>query len=315
MDWTDPAEPAFTYPGTTAMLSFESPWIDMAVSPGSGHFVVEIDSMPAQKVFFGERDSVMRLADNLGDGIHNARITYCIEGYEKNPHWRGFMLAPGGQLHEPKRPKGPKIEFIGNSIICGYGTDAEGPEIHFSYETENHCLTFAHLAARLLDAEYYVVARSGAGIYRNYNGPREGSPDGRMPDDYDNVLIYHPENKWDFSKWQPDIVCVNLGTNDLSLNNYDIDLFRDAAGRFTDHIREVYPEATIVLLTGPMLHGKTLEDARGALDAVAAEREGVERFDLSEETGELGYGAEHHPSAKRHAVNAVELSQFIMHNS
>lgn len=313
MDRTNPSEPAFTYPGTTAMLTFESDSIAMAVSPGSGYFVVEIDSLAPAKVFFGDNDSVKTLARDLGEGIHNARITYCMEGYEKNPRWRGFTLSPGARLHEPRRPKGPKIEFIGNSITCGYGTDAEGPEIHFSYDTENHCRTYAHHAARLLDAEYYVVARSGAGIYRNYNGPREGSPDGTMPFEYDNTLIYHPEQKWDFSSWQPEIVCINLGTNDTSLDNYDINLFREGYDRFLDHLREVYPDATFVLLTGPMLHDRALADVKMALDSLAGAKEGVLRFDMSEENGELGYGADYHPSPRRAALNAVELSQFLSH--
>lgn len=311
LDRTNPAEPAFSFPGTTAMLSFEADSVAMHVSPGSGYFVVEIDSLAPQKVCFGPTDSVMTLGRDLGEGLHNLRVTYCIEGYEKSPRWRGFTLSPGAKLHEPAVPEGPKIEFIGNSITCGYGTDAEGPEIHFSYDTENHCLSYAHQTARLLDADYYVVARSGSGIYRNYNGPREGSPDGTIPSEYDNTLIYCPDVKWDFSTWQPDVVCINLGTNDTSLGNYDIALFGERYGEFLSHLRSVYPDAKFVLLTGSMLHGKALDDVRHTLDSLAASRPGVMRFDMSEETGELGYGADYHPSPRRAALNAVELSQFI----
>ena len=35
-----------------------------------------------------------------------------------------------------------RIEFIGNSITCGYGVESENPSDPFTYETENH---FIHM--------------------------------------------------------------------------------------------------------------------------------------------------------------------------
>jgi hypothetical protein len=89
---------------------------------------------------------------------------------------------------------------------------------HFSDETENHYYTYAAITARNLKAQHVVVARSGIGIYRNYGAPKSGSDD-CMPRMYPYTNFMDKSQQWDFSRYQPDVVCVNLGTNDMSLNN------------------------------------------------------------------------------------------------
>ncbi len=308
--WGDSLSPEFTYPGTTAMLNFDSEALWMHAAPGSGQFMVEIDDITPFKINFTPGDSIIRLANALGKGPHTARITYAIEGYDHHPAFRGFsVLAGDSLLAAPQRPD-LKIEFIGNSITCGYGTEATDPETHFSYETENHCLSYAHLTGRALNADVNVVSRSGIGMYRNYNGPREGSDD-TLPDEYDRTMLYVPDHTWDFSRFQPDIVCINLGTNDTSVDNYDITLYESRYRTFLSHLRDVYPDAKIVLLTGSMMRGKPLDDVKGALDRIAADNENVYRFDMSPQTGELGYGADYHPSKLQSEKMARELTGFL----
>ncbi len=309
---TDSTAPTFTYPGTTAMLNFEGNGIAMAASPGSGQFMVEVDSMAPFKINFTPSDSLITLADSLADGPHSLRVTYAIEGYEKHPEFRGFTITGDNAklLPAPQRP-GLKIEFIGNSITCGYGTEADSGDIHFSYDTENHTLSYAYLTARALDADFNIVARSGIGMYRSYGGPREGTPAERMPVEYDRTLIYNPSHYWNHRSFRPDIICINLGTNDTSLDNYDIELFETAYKKFLAHLHILQPQAKIVLLTGPMLHGQALDDVKASLDRLAEGNDNVYRFDLSEQTGELGYGADYHPSAAQAAKNAGELTTYL----
>jgi len=302
---------AFNYPGVTAMLGFEGTRLDMLTNCGSGDFMVEVDGGEPRRLHYGEMDSVMTVADSLADGAHYVRITYAIEGYEKNPVIRGFRMPGGSRLVDPQAKGSLKIEFIGNSITCGYGAAAPDGASGFSYDTENHCLTYAYLTARALDADVNVVARSGIGMYRNYNGPREGDSIGTMPLEYDRTLLYDAGHEWDFSRFQPDIVCINLGTNDTSTDNYDIALFEAAYDRFLTHLREVYPSAKIVMLTGSMLQGQALEDVKGALDRLASRHEGTYRFDMSPQTGDLGMGADGHPSARQHRKMAEELTDYL----
>lgn len=304
---------AFNYPGVTAMVKFEGERLDMETIPGSGYFSVEVDEGAPKRILIAEGDSTVCLADSLGQGEHTVRVTYSQEGYEKNPAFRSFSVSAGGHfLAAPARPQGPRIEFIGNSITCGYGAAAPDGSHGFSYDTEDHCLTYAYLTARALDADFNVVARSGIGMYRNYNGPREGDTWGTMPLEYDHTMLYDTVHPWDFKRFQPDIVCINLGTNDTSTDNYDITLFREAYDRFLTRLRGNYPSAKFVLLTGCMMNGKELADVRAALDSLASIHPGAYRLDMSPQTGDLGIGSDSHPSARQHEKMARELTSFLL---
>ena len=60
----------------------------------------------------------------------------------------------------PTQEKPLKIEFIGDSITCGYGVDEENPRGYFSTATENFTKTYAYLTAEKLNADYSAVCFS-----------------------------------------------------------------------------------------------------------------------------------------------------------
>ena len=197
----------------------------MKAKPMSGYFMVQIDGCSPYKVSFNApKDSVVTLATALRNEVHGVRIMYAIEGYGRMPEFRGFGLDDGCKLLSPLPLPERRIEFIGDSMTCGYGIEASNEKEKFADETENHYYTYAALTARALKAQHVVVARSGIGIYRNYNGPKTGNAD-CMPRLYDRTLFCVEEEKWDFSRYTPDVVCVNLGTNDVSTEPYDKTMF------------------------------------------------------------------------------------------
>ena len=237
ISFTNPDRPTWNYPGVQIMAAFEGTSLRMIAKPRSGYFMAQIDQAEPFKVAFrGERDSVVTLATALPDGRHLVRLMYVIEGYEFFPEFWGFVLDEGRQLIEAPRLPSRKIEFIGNSITCGYGNEGLKKEEGFDYATENHYYSYASITARNLQAQHWVVARSGIGAYRNYDGPKTGNPESNMPVQYEYTgYAWKPElrkeptflqEKWDFSRYQPDVVCINLGTNDLSTPNYDLSLLK-----------------------------------------------------------------------------------------
>ena len=117
-----------------------------------------------------------------------SRVTRCI------PEFWGFVLDEGKKLVDAPAFSDRKIEFIGNSITCGYGNEGLKKEEHFDYATENHYYSYASITARNLDAQHWVVARSGIGAYRNYNGPRTGNPESNMLVQYEYIgYAWKPE--------------------------------------------------------------------------------------------------------------------------
>ena len=178
VNFQNPGAPSFTYPGVQINARFEGTSLKMKAKPMSGYFMVQIDgSQPFKVSFNAPKDSVVTLATALRNENHEVRIMYAIEGYQRIPEFRGFGLDAGCKLLPPPYLPERKIEFIGDSMTCGYGVETMDEKEGFSDETENHYYTYAALTARALNAQHVVVARSGIGIYRNYNGPKTGNAD------------------------------------------------------------------------------------------------------------------------------------------
>ena len=327
ISFTNPARPTWNFPGVQIVAAFEGTSLRMMAKPRSGYFMAQIDRAEPFKVAFrGERDSVVTLATALPDGQHSVRLMYIIEGFEFFPEFWGFILDMGKSLVTPPALPSRKIEFIGNSITCGYGNEGVKKEEHFEYETENHYYSYASITARSLDAQHWVVARSGIGAYRNYDGPKTGNPESNMLAQYEYTgYAYDPKlrqeptflkEKWDFSRYQPDLVCINLGTNDLSTPNYDLSLLKQNYQKLLKMVREHNPKAKIVLLTGSMLYNEELKLAKQLLDELAAEAKKagdkeVYRFDMNHIDGERYYGNDWHPNIYQDEKMASELTPYL----
>ena len=327
ISFTHPERPAWNYPGVQIVAAFEGTSLKMLAKPRSGYFMAQIDQAEPFKVAFrGERDSVVTLATALPDSRHTVRLMYIIEGYEFFPEFWGFLLDEGRSLVEAPALPSRKIEFIGNSITCGYGNEGTDKFEHFEYETENHYYSYASIAARNLNAQHWVVARSGIGAYRNYDGPKTGNPESNMPVQYEYTgYAWKPElrqeptflsEKWDFSRYQPDVICINLGTNDLSTPNYDLTLLKQSYKRLLSMVRQHNPKAKIVLLTGTMLYDEEQKIAIRLLDEVADEAhqsgdQEVYRFDMPHIMGDAFLGNDWHPNIYQDEKMAGELTAYL----
>ncbi len=313
----NPERPRFTFPGTQITARFTGTSLKLVAKPHSGYYMAQIDDAEPFKVsLMGQRDSVVTIATALPQGEHLCRLMYVVEGYELKPSFWGLVLDEGAHLLPPPDLSERMIEFIGNSITCGYGNESIMAPDPFEYETENHFFTYAQLTTRALQAQAHVVARSGIGVYRSYGGPKEGTPENVMTTEYVYTNLYDRSERWDFNRYQPQLVCINLGTNDLSTNNYDVTLLKAAYKKFLKQVRQHNPNAKIVFLCGSMLNGKELEIAKTIMNEVVdeAHQKGdneVYRFDFTPQTGSLGYGASWHPSLQQHQLMADELTPFL----
>ncbi|MDE6420785.1 MAG: hypothetical protein K2K87_09695, partial [Lachnospiraceae bacterium] len=125
----------------------------------------------------------------------------------------------------PTAEKNLKIEFIGDSITCGYGVDDENRDHHFSTNTEDATKAYAYKTAQLLDADYSLVSYSGNGIVSGYTSQGVKVSEQQLSKKYECFAVSYGSGAdgfkassidWDFSRFTPDIVVINLGTNDYS---------------------------------------------------------------------------------------------------
>ena len=325
ISFQNPERPAWNYPGVQINTAFEGTSAKLICKPGSGYFMAQIDEAEPFKVAFrSQRDSVVTIATALPRARHTVRLMYVIEGYELRPEFWGFVFD--GPVCDPPALPARTIEFIGNSITCAYGNEDTYEGDHFQYETENHYFGYAQLAARALHARAHIVARSGIGAYRHYNGPKSGTPSTSMPVQYE-YTIYATDaslrqpgtleaERWDFSRFTPQVICINLGTNDLSTHNYDERLLKQGYQQLLKMVRHNNPKAKIAFLCGSMLGGKELGICQRILNEVADEArhagdKEIYRFDFTPSDGSLKYGADYHPSIWQHEKMAAELTAYL----
>lgn len=315
IDFSDSLAPHFSYSGVSIRAEFYGTSISAILDDDTGdnYYNVLIDGQvhSAIRVTKGKKEYV--LAEGLEDTNHEVELFKRTELTFGKTKFYGFTLDEGKALREISNKRDLFIEYVGNSITCGYGNEGTQND-DFLAETENHFMTYAAVNSRNFNARHMAVSRSGIGIYRNYNGPTTGNDD-NMTNLYTNTFLYDDNPKYDFAV-QPDLICINLGTNDFSTTGADSALYVSNYFRLIDTIQAKYNEPEIICLLGSMMGGSALTKARSYLGFIAdsATQKGkgkVSFFEMSEQTGDLGIGVHYHPTVAQHLENAAELSQYI----
>ena len=307
------SEVVLGYSGARVRLRFSgtSVGMKMTANANENYAAVWIDGKFVNKIRLNANDGFYKLAEGLAQGEHTVEVVRVTECTFDLIRFGGFVLNDGAKVLPWQNSNSRKIEFIGDSITCGYGVEADNENMHFEAPTENFTLAYSGLVARKLDADYLVVSRSGIGIVRNYDGPYEGS-DNTMPELYLNVFNNRPDTKWDFNRFTPDLVCINLGTNDFSTSGVNVDKFVANYVKFGKLILTNYPKAKLLVLQGPMDNRDDLKDALALvvtqLNEFAPNR--VSYFELGAQ-GSVGYGADYHPNVAQSQINADELSKHV----
>ena len=216
---------------------------------------------------------------------------------------------------EPTEEKKLKIEFIGDSITCGYGTDG-GAYGSFSTQTENFTKTYAYLTAEKLDADYSAVCYSGYGVLTGYteNGKIN---DKVVMNEYEKAchLTGQEDLLWDFSKEINNVVVINLGTNDASYcsgSSYGKQLFTDAYVQMLRTVREKNPYAYILCILGDMNNSlyPSIENAVSQYSQQTADSR-VEAFSVDFRMGENDIVIDGHPGPLSNLCAAEILTEKI----
>jgi lysophospholipase L1-like esterase len=225
----------------------------------------------------------------------------------------------------PAEAKPLLIEFIGDSITCGYGVDDPDRDHHFSTATEDFTKTYAYKTVTALGADYSAVSYSGYGIISGYSGDGLIHADQTVPPlyekfafSYDSLNGVQPQSMvWDFNTL-PDIVVINLGTNDDSYCGSDKikqNLYSEKYTEFLKTVREKNPQAAIVCTLGIMGDNlypaveKAVEDYK-----TSSGDENVFSMKFDVQNPADGYAADWHPSETTHTKAAEKLTAWIKDN-
>jgi lysophospholipase L1-like esterase len=195
------------------------------------------------------------IIEGLSDKRHRVNVLKITEGEPKLKFDTVTLLGNGAELRNPPFNSPRRIEFIGDSITCGYGV--LGLHTDSTYRTYQQDVTrsYAGITAERFGADARFIAISGKGIVCNCNGDRTDIKTGEY---------YNRQSRTGGicnDGWVADVVVINIGTNDCG-GPAPNDEFEQAARDLVAKVRDRYPEAHIIWLYGMMsqLYSEVLRD-------------------------------------------------------
>jgi hypothetical protein len=250
-----------SWPGSTVSLQFEGTTISaiMQDMDTANYYNVILDGKPIAKIHTTMEKKTYILASGLSAGRHCMQLFKRTEWDKGKTLFYGFELSENANVLAPATPKKRKIEFFGNSITCGYAVEDSINDSWFGC-FENNYLSYAAITARHYDAQYHCTSKSGIGIIISWFPLL-------MREMYDRTDATDSLSKWDFTKFTPDIVVVNLLQNDSWLVNMpNHEQFKYQFGKkapeinyiiisyknFIASLRNKYPKAFIICALGSM---------------------------------------------------------------
>jgi len=258
----NPDAAVLSWPGTSVTLNFKGKEVSAILQDldSANYYNVIVDNKVVSKLHIEKIKRSYLLASGLAEGNHTVQLFKRTEWDKGKTLFFGFETPDNTKLLPPSAPKKRKIEFYGNSITCGYAIeDASGKDRWFGY-FQNNYLTYAALTARHFDAQYQCIAKSGIGIMVSWFPLI-------MPEMYNRTDATDSTSTWDFAKYTPDVVVINLFQNDswivkmhdnaefkhrFGTTEPNEDFIIAAYKNFVATIRSKYPKASIICALGSM---------------------------------------------------------------
>lgn len=313
VDFCNVNMPIFNWSGCSVQVNFKGTDIDVKLlninSSKDNWINIFIDKEEPQIINLLPNINTYSIAKGLKNEKHTIEIYKRTEAFTGQIQFLGFGLPKGGKFLPPPPTSLRKIEIIGDSITSAAGNEEVYSEedMEFKPKYENSYMSYAAISARILSAHLNIISASGSGCYQNYGGEKENT----LGDLYLNTNPSESYDKWNIQKWKPDVVVVNLGTNDFSFE-IDKNQFMEKYKRLINHIRNKYSEAIIFCAIGPMnlIPGKYINKVVKELN-----NEGdinIYYLEFEAQNGNedgLGWGG--HPSIKTHEKMAIILAEEI----
>lgn len=218
------------------------------------HFAdYECDAPVYVKAFVGHRatrfclngKSPKVLLDFERNGTYTVKLLRVSEGAASLYFQKVRVYGKEPKLLGAPAPKSLKLEFMGDSITAGFGDMAVREKNVFETYEQDSSRTYAYLTAEALDAELRTVCISGEGVWHSC-----GTEPGLR---FKNIfrLATRTVEGYDYTTWQPDIMVLNCGTNDVP-GQTTPECMKVEGGLLIDQVRAAYPNAEIIWLYGMM---------------------------------------------------------------
>ena len=299
IDAANPSSPKISWTGTQVVAHFQGTFIKAKIfSRSNTYYNITVDGN-VSLLLLKNGNVTYTLASGLKNGTHTVKL------FKRDSPWNpqnfnGFIIEDRKKLVAPPKRENFKIEFYGDSKTQGAQVDIKGNsgDMQDSMIFDNNDHSYAAFTAKYFNAEYTCIAKNGASLTPYTT--REN-----LPEVYDRTGMGKDYSLWDFTKWQADVVCINLSTNDVPFPKD----FTERYINFVGELREKYANAKIFLIAGPFSYNET-QSKKDAVDNISkAVKELNDKGDTAVYYVEFKTVINHngHPRAKENEACAKEL--------
>ena len=277
--------------------------------------VIDDDFENMSRIGLKTRYTDLVLAENITDGLEH-KVTLYKSTESIDSHIGVENIETDGEFISGIDIKEHKIEFIAASSSTGYGNLASKPSETKTSANSDCMQAFAAITARKLNADFQIFSASGWGVKASlYANSGENIYNAYKYYDFRGEAKNTP---YSFNQFTPDVIVVNLGTNDYSYANEAgisetektkrLEEFRTQYMDFIEYIHAIYPKAHIVLFHGLMNENKAITTATEEMYNILLPK--INTLSIIKVSGDA-QGSNSHPSVASHKSVANKLVEHI----
>ncbi len=308
------------WPGSSVTVNFEGTSISAILKDAdtASYYNIILDDSIITKIHPDTLQHIYLLASALSDKKHKIELFKLTDWDLGKTKFYGFEVPENTKVLSANPSRKRKIEFYGNSITSGYAMeDYTGHDSWHGYFEDNY-LSYAAITARHFNAQYHCISKSGIGIMVSWFPLI-------MPEMYDRLDPTDSTLIWDFNRYTPDVVVVNLFQNDSWIVKLpenaefkhrfgtiapDSEKIIASYKNFILLLRSKYPKANIICSLGSMdatRHGSPWPGyIQSAIEQLNDKKIYAHFFDYKNTDG--------HPKVAEQEVMAKSLIEFIDKN-
>ncbi len=243
------------------------------------------------------------LVTGLDEGVHTVKVLKRTEALSTSMSLHG--LHTDGYFKPADKSDKLKLEVYGDSISAGYGNLRPTSNPDFTdAKSQSGLQTYATYAAWALGAEIHVQARSGIGMYTSGN-----IDDSMQVNTGYAYTTYDQAYAWNFENYTPDVVLINLGTNDYwNPTVFNGDKFVEEYVSFVKKLAEIYGKDTAFVLLSGLMEQEVDAFVRKVQEQLT---DSIPNTVLRHQFEKCAYG---HPLAQEHLEASEELVKLLKDN-
>ncbi len=195
--------------GTSETILFKGSSISAILkdSDTANYYNVILDDDVVQKIHTDTFKQSYQLAAGLSNTKHKVQLFKRTEWIWAKHYFMDLQQQAALKYYHPLFQKSGKLNFMATLLLVATAQKTAAAMIQERDTLKIITLIMFAITARHFNAQYYTISRSSIGVTISWDPLI-------MPEMYNRTDATYSASKWDFKKYTPNIVAVNLFQND-----------------------------------------------------------------------------------------------------